>query len=135
MDISVGKRVFILENDVDFRGRIIHLLECEGFEIAGAYSLQQGEKILYDTPVDLVLMAVQWLDLQLMEKLEILREQPMQRKTPVILMIHFSNVREFSPDIQSLSCELLLKPFQKKELLSCIARMVPDFQPSSLQMK
>ena len=135
MDISVGKRVFILENDADCRSRIISLLKSEGFEIAGAYGLQQGENILHGTPVDLIMMAVNWLDLQLMERLELLREQHFHHRTPVILMMHFSNVREFSPDIQSMQCELLLKPFLKKELLSCITGVIPDFQPSGLQVK
>ena len=132
MDISLGKRVLILDNDRDCRNWLMDVLVSEGFRVAGAYDLQQGERILVDAPVDIVLMAVQWLDLQMLERLEMLREKPYLYHAPMILMIHFSNVMEFSPDLRHLDCELLLKPFQKKELLACITKVTADRNPSKL---
>ena len=134
MDISLGKRVLILDNDRDCRNWLLDVLVSEGFRVAGAYDLQQGERILLDAPVDLVLMAILWLDLPMLERLELLREKPHLKHTPMILMIHFSRVMEFSPDIRHLNCELLLKPFQKKELLASIAKIASERQLARLKI-
>jgi len=124
-------KVLIVEDDADLHQVLSHVLFKAGHELHHAFNGAEGfEKILSVRP-DLVVLDLRMPVMSGAEVLKKVGENPSLRQIPIIVMTAYAddtNVLEDS--IRAYGArEFVKKPFQVKELITTIQRVLKDSAP------
>ncbi len=128
-------RILIIEDERKLADAIAAGLRGNGYEVTLAHTGEAGLKILYDNPVDLILLDVM---LPRVGGLEVLREIRRNGfKLPVLILTSKGSVDERVRGLDSGADDYLVKPFAFPELLArlrALHRRANPASPSVLQL-
>ncbi|MFD0589663.1 response regulator [Paenibacillus sp. GCM10027627] len=93
MNDSVGKRILIIDDDVDLAAFLKGILEEKGYPVHIALTAERGLKLFYDWKPDMILLDILLPDSNGLEVLKLIVDKSHQEHTPIIV-ISTSDTRE-----------------------------------------
>ncbi len=114
-------RILIIDDEEQIRNIVRIYLVKEGYEVAEAEDGEEGLKIFYEKPFDLIL-----LDVMLPKKdgWSILREVKKYTKTPVIMLTARDEIEDEIFGFEIGADDYITKPFNNKVLLARIKTLL-----------
>jgi CheY-like chemotaxis protein len=118
--VVTGAKILVVEDDPSLRTVIRLVLEQEGYEIAEASNGQVALDELDDHRPDLIIVDAKMPILTGPQLIERIREQPARARIPVILLTGLPGAVP-----QHVKADMVVaKPFEKKELVDVIGRLL-----------
>jgi CheY-like chemotaxis protein len=125
-------KILIVDDDADFQRAHRIVLESKGFEVAAAYSAQEGFEKVRDEEPDLVILDVMLPDgYEGFEVARQVREELGKRDLPILILTSIHARKQvpyrFAPDEQWVPVDVFLdKPVEPQMLVNKVAEMLGD---------
>jgi two-component system response regulator VanR len=114
------KRVLVVEDEVDFRELVEHVLKDKGYEVATAPNGAEGLQLYDAKPFDVVLLDVHLPDMTGFEICRRIRTEGPRPQTPILICTVRSEVAPVAEGLSSGATDYVIKPFQISDLLERI---------------
>ena len=125
--MPVKKTIFLLEDDLQLASTVRKFLEHSGYEVHLAHDAREARDLLYESPVDLMLLDVKVPYQNGFDLLSELREEG--NKTPAIFITSLHTVEDLTRGFDAGCDDYIRKPFALKELqLRIEANLKKNFQ-------
>jgi two-component system cell cycle response regulator len=118
------KRILIVDDELDIRELIAHVLHNAGYEVLHAGSGEQGLELLDTAPVDLVILDIVMQGMDGWDVCERMKANPRFSHIPVLLVTVRSLITEREEEKNRLADGVLLKPFSLRDLQQMVARLM-----------
>src|SRR5579883_516384 len=115
-----GKKILIVEDEVDFRELLTHVLGQKGYDVTAAGNGEDGLSAYRDGSPDLVLLDVHLPDMSGFEICRKIRAEGPRPQTPILICTVRSEVAPVAEGLSSGATDYVLKPFQVSDLLERI---------------
>jgi len=109
-----GKRIFLLEDDLQLHDTIKQFLEHLGYEVLSAFDAYEAKDLLYEKHVDLMLLDVKVPYQNGFDLLSELRKEG--RQTPAIFITSLHTIEDLTRGFDAGCDDYIRKPFALKEL-------------------
>lgn len=117
-----GPRILVLEDDADFRGMLMALLEKEGYRVAGAARGEDALSLARQADYDLVVTDIRMEGIDGLETLSRLKEaQPLVES---LVITGYSSEEDSIRAIRLGVGDYLRKPFRLDEFVGAVRRLV-----------
>lgn len=114
------KSVLVVEDEVDFRELVEHVLRDKGYDVATAPNGAEGLQLYEAKPFDVVLLDVHLPDMTGFEICRRIRTQGPRPQTPILICTVRSEVAPVAEGLSSGATDYVIKPFQISDLLERI---------------
>jgi DNA-binding response OmpR family regulator len=108
--------IVVMEDDVDIRALIVHLLTHEGYEVLAADNGIQGLELVEHHRPDLIISDVQMPGMTGFQVLDLVRQSPALCSTPVILLTGLQERVHVRHGMTAGADDYITKPFVPSEL-------------------
>jgi CheY-like chemotaxis protein len=120
--VKVAKRVLVVDDNRYVRQTLPYVLKEEGYEVEVAENGEEAFKIACRHPVDLVLTDISMPDVDGIELIRLIRQDPFLRALPVVAMTAFGTQR--CADARDAGATVCLeKPLRHAELVALLGRL------------
>ena len=114
------KRVLVVEDEVDFRELVEHVLRDKGYDVATAPNGAEGLRLYDEKEFDVVLLDVHLPDMTGFEICRRIRTEGPRPQTPILICTVRSEVAPVAEGLSSGATDYVIKPFQISDLLERI---------------
>lgn len=115
------KKILIVEDEVDFRELLCHVLGEKGYAISAAPNGEEGLRLYNSVAPDLVILDVHLPDMNGFEICRKIRSEGPRPDTPILICTVRSEVAPVAEGLGSGANDYVLKPFQISDLLERIS--------------
>ena len=124
-------RVLIIEDEPEILDLIGDLLTLEGYDVHTLRRIPHGLDQIRALAPDAIVLDLRLPGLGGMELLRLLAADVFLRRTPVVICSGASDLtRDYGPELATLGCEVVRKPFQLEDLIGSVRRAVWSSQAS-----
>ncbi|GMU55082.1 MAG: hypothetical protein AMXMBFR33_42280 [Candidatus Xenobia bacterium] len=120
-DWGLGRRVLVVDDEVNIRRFLRHVLELEGYQVLEARTGDEAITLARQDKPDLICLDVMLPDVNGMEVLTRLKQEPATRDIPVMII---SIVEDEAKLFRLGAADFLAKPVDKDKLLERIIRLM-----------
>ena len=121
----VTKRVLLVDDSSTMRSFVAATLEGEGgFEVTQVPSGFAALKLLPSTPFDLVITDINMPDINGLELIRFIRQNPQHKETPLIIISTEGKERDRDKGLGLGANAFLVKPFQPEDLLALVKQYI-----------
>ena len=113
-------RILIIEDQPELLSDLLLILELEGYEVEGASTGQEGVQLAFATPPNLILCDFLLPDINGLDIVRQLREDPCTEKTPVIFITAIADPALHQACLSAGAIYVFEKPFAVEKLLETI---------------
>ena len=118
--------VLVVEDDPDLLELMTRVLEKEQFEVMTAIDGREGLLLASGRPrPDLIVSDIMMPDMDGLQMVRELRDDPNTRRTPVIFLTAKSTPQDLVAGIQAGARHYLTKPFKMQDLLAKVRSILP----------
>src|SRR5512143_1671096 len=110
-------KILIIDDDESIRDVLRELLAREGYELALAADGEEGLRVFQSFKPDLVLLDIVMPRKNGFEVCRLLKNSPDSRLVPVVLVTGLSQLEDRVRGLECGADDLLIKPFDRTELL------------------
>ncbi len=118
--MTAGRKILIVEDEVDFRELLLHVLTEKGYRVSAAGNGEDGLRLYSEGAPDLVLLDVHLPDMSGFEICRKIRAEGPRPETPILICTVRSEVAPVAEGLSSGATDYVLKPFQVSDLLERI---------------
>lgn len=109
-------RILVVDDDPFVRSLVENLLRCENYDVLLASSGEEALEIVYNKPVDLILLDIMMPGISGFEVCKKLKSQRKYNLIPVIMLTALKGDTNILQGIRTGSDEYIIKPFDNDEL-------------------
>jgi two-component system chemotaxis response regulator CheY len=124
-----GVNVLVVEDSATMRSFVVAALEAEGFEVTTAKSGFEALKVLKQDKFQLIITDVNMPDINGLEVVRFVRDNPDHKQTPLIIISTDGRERDRERGMKLGASDYLTKPFTPEDLIStarrCLAQSAP----------
>jgi two-component system chemotaxis response regulator CheY len=121
----VSYHVLLVTHSAATRSLVSATLEAEGaFEVIVATSAVEALAVLPRSSFDLIMTDINMPDINGLEVVRFIRESPLHRRVPVVIISTDSNAQDRDRAIQLGATTWIDEPFQPEQLLDTVQRLV-----------
>ena len=125
MDMTVsGLNVLVVEDSATMRSFVVAALEAEGYEVTTAKSGFEAMKVLAQKKFHLVITDINMPDINGLEVVRFVRENPTHKETPLIIISTDGRDRDRERGMKLGASDYLIKPFKPEDLISAASRFI-----------
>jgi len=118
-------RVLIIEDEPEILDLIGDLLTLEGYDVHTLRRIPHGLDQIRELAPDAIVLDLRLPGLGGMELLRLLAADVLLRRTPVVICSGASDLtRVYGPEIATMGCEVVRKPFELEDLIGSVRRAV-----------
>jgi len=117
-----GMNVLVVEDSATMRSFVVAALEAEGFEVTTAKSGFEALKVLAQAQFQLIITDVNMPDINGLEVVRFVRENPNHKQTPLIIISTDGRDRDRERGMKLGASDYLIKPFKPEDLISTARR-------------
>ena len=120
------KRILIIDDDVDLLNAIKSVLSYDGFSVLLSNKVQEGIETAKQQKPDLIIMDVLLPEMNGAEVVNILKEEPGLKDTPVVFLTGLvSNADQLDGlQIDGQHYQTLAKPFENERLVAIVKSLL-----------
>ncbi len=118
-------KILVVEDNEDILNLVKIILEVNNYEVLTAPDGYEAIKLMEYNP-DLVLLDIMMPGMSGWDVLDIIRSKEEWKNTPVIVLTALAQERDIEVGIKKHVNDYLIKPFEKKELLSKIKHVLEE---------
>jgi len=119
------KKILVADDSPTTRGLIVSTLETLGdFEVVEAANGFEALRVLPREKVDLVITDINMPDINGLELVSFIRNNPLYKETPLIIVSTESSSRDQEKGLALGADAYLVKPFQPEELQLLVDRLL-----------
>jgi DNA-binding response OmpR family regulator len=112
-----GKKILVIDDDVQLCQLTSDILEEHGFQAVVANNTDQGFKLLYESPPDLILLDVWLPSIGGLEFCRQIRQDARGRHVPVLMLTVQDKESDKVMGLEMGADDYMTKPFSQRELL------------------
>jgi len=120
ISMSIGKKVLIIEDNLDIRENIVEILELSGYRVFSADNGRTGLVLALENPPDIILCDIAMPELDGYGVLSRLRDYSQLVDTPFIFLTAKSESLDLHLGMELGANGYLVKPFDDRDLLHAI---------------
>ncbi|HZF51893.1 MAG TPA: response regulator [Polyangiaceae bacterium] len=113
-----GMNVLVVEDSATMRSFVVAALEAEGFEVTTAKSGFEAMKVLAQRKFDLVITDINMPDINGLEVVRFVRDNPTHKEIPLIIISTDGRDRDRERGMKLGASDYLIKPFKPEDLIS-----------------
>ena len=122
-DMTVSSmNVLVVEDSATMRSFVVAALEAEGFEVTTAKSGFEALKVLKEGKFQLIITDVNMPDINGLEVVRFVRENPTHKHTPLLIISTDGRDRDRERGMKLGASDYLIKPFTPEDLISTARR-------------
>lgn len=115
------------------RSFVVAALEAEGFEVTTAKSGFEALKVLKQDKFQLIITDVNMPDINGLEVVRFVRDNPDHKQTPLIIISTDGRDRDRERGMKLGASDYLIKPFTPEDLISTVRRCLAQSAPKTAQ--
>jgi two-component system chemotaxis response regulator CheY len=116
--------VLVVEDSATMRSFVVAALEAEGFEVTTAKSGFEALRVLKERKFDLVITDINMPDINGLEVVKHVRENPNHKEIPLIIISTDGRDRDRERGMKLGASDYLIKPFKPEDLISTARRFL-----------
>ena len=120
------KTILIIEDEQFLLEITTTIIQLYGFKTMAAATAKEGLSIIASTQPDLIISDVMMGDIDGFQFVKTLKENPIYKHIPVILLTALADVVDKNKGIEAGAQAYITKPFNGKELVKIINQLLPD---------
>ena len=119
--------ILVVEDNEDILNLVKIILEVNNYEVLSAPDGYEAIKLMECMP-DLVLLDIMMPGMSGWEVLDIIRSKKEWKNTPVIALTALAQEKDIEIGVKKHVDDYIIKPFEKKELLDKINRVLEEYK-------
>jgi DNA-binding response OmpR family regulator len=123
-----SKKILVVDDEASVVKLVRFLLEKNGFEVYVAYDGKEAVDMAKEILPDLILMDVMMPKMDGNEATRILKKVDLTRTIPIIILSALGQESEVANGLESGAVDYLVKPFNPKDLVSRVTKMLEKNQ-------
>ena len=118
------KKVLVVDDEAAVVKLVRFLLEKHGFEVYAAYDGQEAVEVAEKESPDLILMDIMMPKVDGNEAIRTLKSKELTKEIPVVVLSALGQEAEVATGLESGAIDYLVKPFNPKDLLGRIQKVL-----------